>query len=944
MPLAKPEILYETDGLRVVTNNLRSPVRFVSFSHLLYRQEGPTFWGDGFFAKYELGAIGFVSANQDWFPEAEMGKAIAAVLGRLARAPRERLVTYGVSMGGYAALKYAAALGVDAAIAFSPQISIKPADVAHFDTRYLRYYDEAQHAEMRIRSEDLAPENHVLYDNFWTVDRKHADLIATLGPVARFALPFTGHASIRSLAEGRIAQRFLLRLVGPPERRAAELRAMIRRSRKSTLVYWESRAVSLTGKRPQARAQILHAVRSALALAPNAVIWQIAEVQALLNCEEREEAESQLADIHLGERSPVEQWIRYIDCHRRIHGDRATIEMMGRAPREVQQNAAFRFEDAVIRYDMGDTASAAAILEYIWPEQEQIGRRFKLGVLLGAVGEKEKALGVFRKLATVAPSAENLIQLAVALAEDQTNSAARTETLARLAEARTILDADPGLWRRALLLYDRLDQPAEQVAAAGEAVAALPGYPDLRMEQAIALERAGEHAEALALAERLVPEHARIRRLDWLIMILRKGGKTAEALALARTAAAERLDDSASRLQLAILLLQHEEEAEAFEHLVHVRAQPTGRVDLMEEATAAFAAVGLHSDAAKAAGRLATSRQDQLGPQFFLVDHLIRAGMAQEARVHLRRVRQVVGDDPVALCAIANRYRRAGEEFRAEELFARALAKDPEPALPQMELIALRSKHDGRRSLREAERAAAKLAESDSQDPAFWAALADLFADIQQPSRALAAIGRAIALSPAEPGWRLREAELLQAGGKRGEAIARASALASADATPATFARATDLLNTAQDHRAAATAAERWLVARPGDARAKFALARALIRSGDTEAGRARLDEVMARRAGDAAFWSAVADLFLDLKEWRAAQLAAERAVANDPGNGKRAEQIIGMVKLVGARAPGPQPAKGPQPAEGPRPASRTGPAAARRGLFSRLAGGLFRS
>jgi tetratricopeptide (TPR) repeat protein len=935
MSAPQTEILYHGETLRVVANKWRSPIRFVSFNHLLYREPPNRFWGDSFFDKYELGAIGFVSTKQDWFPEAEMRQALqaVAVAGALARAPGERLVSYGASMGGYAALKYASHLGVDAAVAFGAQVSIDPADVARFDTRFVRFHDPARHAGMRISGEDLAPENYILYDKFWTVDRKNADLIAALGPVERFALPCSGHACIRAVGEGHIAHPFLLRLVDPAPGKAAELRAMIRRSRRNTLVYWESRSTILAARRPAATRQILHAVDTTLILAPDQPIWRLARVVALLNCEERSEAEEELARVHLDGRSPGGLWVRYIDCHRRIHGDQATIEMMGRTSAEVQEHTAFRFEDAVIRFDMGDKGSAAAVLELIWPAEKEITRRVKLGLMLAAVGEKEKALAIFRAMAEEAPSAENLVQLAGVLAEDRANVASRAEALARLTEARAIIDPDPVLWRRLLLLYDRLDTPAEQIAGAREAAAALPGYPDLRMELAIALERGGEKAEALAIAARLVPEQARIRRLDWLILMLRQGGMQEEALALARTAARERPADQASRLQLAILLLAQEEEAEAFEQLLRVRANPPARLDLMEEATTALDAVGLHEDAAKAAARNAAAHIDQLAPQLLLAERLIRAGLLQETRLHLLRVRRSAGDDPARLIAIARLYRRAGEELRAEELLARALGERTEPAVAWMELIALRSKHGGWRARRTARRTASRLATSAAQDPAFWAGLAELFAALDRLPRALSAIGRASALDPDEPAYNLRAAELLLAAGKRSEAKTRLAALLEKSPSRDIFARALPLLEQAGDEQAACAAAERWLAAAPRDARASLALARALIRRGDIAAGRARLAELMKRRAGDATFWASLGELLLDLREWKEAKLAAERGIANDPGNAKRAREILGMADLVGSRPPA---------SPGPRSAAHA-MATRRPGILSRLSGALLR-
>ena len=896
----KPEILYQSESLRVVANTLSSPLRFVSFSHMLYRDPPPRFWGDGFFAKYGLPAIGFVSARPDWFPAEEMRRAAAAIRAALARAPGERLVSYGVSMGGYAALKYASLLGVDAAIAFSPQISIAPADVARFDPRYLRHHDPVLHAGMQICGADLAPENHVLYDNFWTVDRKHADRLAALGPVARFPLPFTGHAPVRALAEGHIAAPFLLRLLDPAPARAADLRLMVRRTRRSTLVYWESRASTLTARRPAAARTILHAVETAQGLAPNAPIWRLALATALLNCGFSAEAERELEKIDLTARSPVDLWLRYIDCYRRIHGERATLAMMGRASAEVQSHPAFRFEEAVIRLDAGDKASAAAIVEDLWPARERITRRLRLAVLLGTLGEKEKALALFRAMAEESPNAGNLVQLAFALAEDRSGPASHDEALARLAEARTVIDPDAALWRRILLLYERLGAPAEQLAAAREAVAALPGYPDLRMELAIALERSGASAEAFAIAQRLPREPARIRRIEWLILMLRRAGREAEALALARATASERPEDLASRLQLAVLLLARDEEEEAFPHLLAVRERPgTIRADLLDEATSAFTAVGLHADAARTAGRAAVLRETELAPQLDFAARLVRAGLAPDARKFLAGVRKRLGTDPAALVAIATAYIQAGEDFRAEDLLRIVLRETGEPATARMQLIAIRARHGNWLERLSARRAAARLAASLRPDPTAWAALADLFAGLGQSARALSAIARARALAPDSPSTALREAELLLAAGKRAAARDRLTALLDRDPSPASFARAVPLLEQCGDAR---PAAERWLAASPQSAAARLALARALIRAGNTEAGHAHLSRLMERRTGDAALWSATAELLLDQRDWPEAKRAAERAIANDPGNAKRARDILGMAELVGTR------------------------------------------
>ncbi|MGH7077721.1 MAG: hypothetical protein ACREFU_06435, partial [Acetobacteraceae bacterium] len=302
-------------------------------------------------------------------------------------------------------------------------------------------------------------------------------------------------------------------------------------------------------------------------------------------------------------------------------------------------------------------------------------------------------------------------------------------------------------------------------------------------------------------------------------------------------------------------------------------------------------------------------------------------------------------DEPEALSAIASRWRHAGEAPRAEELYARALGPEPGAAgeagwrrAARMELIALQSRHGGRRALADARRAAARLDKKQLDKkqngrPQFWAGLADLFAALDDVPRALGAIGHAIALAPDDVGPRLREAELLLLAGKERGAVARLAALAGAGTTRETFARAITALGKARDGTVLKAACEARLAAVPDDANAKLALASALYRAGESERVRALLSQLMQRRAGDAGFWSAVGDLFLDLKDLAEAKRAAERAIANDPGNARRANEIIGIVGLLSNREPG---------RAAPDPPGR--PAARRAGILERLTSTFIRS
>lgn len=88
---------------------------------------GPGFdrqgFGEAFLQSQGISAIHVMGCNDDWYQYPEMDEACAAV--RAAVAGAERVMAYGSSMGGYAALRFAEKIGANAVLALSPQYSIQ---------------------------------------------------------------------------------------------------------------------------------------------------------------------------------------------------------------------------------------------------------------------------------------------------------------------------------------------------------------------------------------------------------------------------------------------------------------------------------------------------------------------------------------------------------------------------------------------------------------------------------------------------------------------------------------------------------------------------------------------------------------------------------------------------------------------------------------------------
>lgn len=155
-------------------------------------------FGEEAFAQAGLPAIHVVNRRNSWYQELEWREMVAAIAA--ATAPYRRVLAYGSSMGGYAALRFGKMIGATSALAISPQYSMQR-DRTGFDTRWAKTVNR-----IRWRPELAGPlpadlPAVIVYDPAHAFDRHHVELIAHEMPVRRIALPFSGHPSGTYLGE-----------------------------------------------------------------------------------------------------------------------------------------------------------------------------------------------------------------------------------------------------------------------------------------------------------------------------------------------------------------------------------------------------------------------------------------------------------------------------------------------------------------------------------------------------------------------------------------------------------------------------------------------------------------------------------------------------------------------------------------------------------------------
>lgn len=197
--MRETEVIFDGAHLRAVLHPARSALLMVTFDYRM--NDKADFSADAHsttFARMGHAQLCIKTRSNDWFinPDtAALQSALPAVAARF-----DRVQMLGFSMGGYGALRFAAALGARSVVAVSPQVSIDPA-VVPFETRYIAAGFDKVLGELALHPKpDLA--GLLVVDPFAANDLRHARMIQTLFPqLALVRLNFGGHPAFQVVRE-----------------------------------------------------------------------------------------------------------------------------------------------------------------------------------------------------------------------------------------------------------------------------------------------------------------------------------------------------------------------------------------------------------------------------------------------------------------------------------------------------------------------------------------------------------------------------------------------------------------------------------------------------------------------------------------------------------------------------------------------------------------------
>jgi len=233
------EIYYKNDHVMISNDFYDDELLVVSFSPLVdEKQPASAEYGFGktFFQSKKISCIYVIPTWNHWYQYEYIKDAINII--KAVGASFKSIIIYGVSMGGYAALKYADYLHATNVISISPQAVLAPPQ-ADFDPRFSQFWEKIEYKSDSWLLEKTHPiKTTVFFDRHHDLDNRHAQLISrNLQHCQMVSLPFSGHEVFAVLNESGILSDFIFAMINK-DSPISELLRLYRKNRHKSGVAW----------------------------------------------------------------------------------------------------------------------------------------------------------------------------------------------------------------------------------------------------------------------------------------------------------------------------------------------------------------------------------------------------------------------------------------------------------------------------------------------------------------------------------------------------------------------------------------------------------------------------------------------------------------------------------------------------------------------------------
>jgi hypothetical protein len=156
-------------------------------------------WGQAWLQRRGHSVLGVKRVATDWYRNAALHQAFRALQAAGWFEGFRKVIFYGPSMGGYAALAYADCVPGCTVLALNPQSSLAP-DRVWFDQRFAGVRAAAWSGDFvdGVEGAERAGRVYVCYDPYQIKDRLHAERLPAHNRV-NLRLPFVGHTTAQTL-------------------------------------------------------------------------------------------------------------------------------------------------------------------------------------------------------------------------------------------------------------------------------------------------------------------------------------------------------------------------------------------------------------------------------------------------------------------------------------------------------------------------------------------------------------------------------------------------------------------------------------------------------------------------------------------------------------------------------------------------------------------------
>ena len=166
-------------------------------------------FGEAFFRDRSIDAVHVISRENDWYQYPEtpiMAAQVAELVSRY-----ERVVAYGSSMGGYAAIRFGGLAGASAALAISPQFSVDR-QTAPSEVRWKRDSERIDFSLERTLKAPFVETSCIVYDPE-DADQRQVDMYRGHTRVVDVRLATVGHPAIGAIAGANLLSDLVIGVV-----------------------------------------------------------------------------------------------------------------------------------------------------------------------------------------------------------------------------------------------------------------------------------------------------------------------------------------------------------------------------------------------------------------------------------------------------------------------------------------------------------------------------------------------------------------------------------------------------------------------------------------------------------------------------------------------------------------------------------------------------------